>query len=277
MLRETKRLLRRGKIWLNNRVGQNQVIDLSILKKMADYAGLTTEDVVLEIGAGIGNLTTMLAELAGVVIAVERDKKLIKILHERLKKKANVKIIQGDILNIELPPFNKIVSNLPFSISSKIMFKLLGLKFDLAVLMFQKEFAERLVAAPGTKNYGRLTVNAYYRANVEMLDEVPPSAFFPQPKVSSAIVRLNPRQPPFEVKNEQAFLKVVRALFQHRRQKVRKAIMHSFFEIFPEREISKEEIRSFIDGILPKKYLETRVIELTPVNFGEIANLLTSP
>lgn len=277
MLQETKQLLRRSEIWLNNRLGQNQVVDPIILKKMVDYAELTAKDVVLEIGAGVGNLTIMLADLAGVVVAIEKDKKLTKILRERLKDRTNVKIIQGNVLNIELPKFNKIVSNLPFSISSKIIFKLLGLNFDLAVLMFQKEFAERLVAAPGTENYGRLTVNTYYRANVEMLDEVPPSAFFPQPKVSSAIVKLIPRLPPFEVRDEQVFSRVVRALFQHRRQRVRNALLHSFSEIFPERKITKGEIRSFLEGILPKKYLETRVMELTPENFGEISNLLISP
>ncbi|MBC7218673.1 MAG: ribosomal RNA small subunit methyltransferase A [Hadesarchaea archaeon] len=277
MLQETKQLLRRSEIWLNNRLGQNQVVDPIILKKMVDYAELTAKDVVLEIGAGVGNLTIMLADLAGVVVAIEKDKKLTKILRERLKDRTNVKIIQGNVLNIELPKFNKIVSNLPFSISSKIIFKLLGLNFDLAVLMFQKEFAERLVAAPGTENYGRLTVNTYYRANVEMLDEVPPSAFFPQPKVSSAIVKLIPRLPPFEVRDERVFSRVVRALFQHRRQRVRNALLHSFSEIFPERKITKGEIRSFLEGILPKKYLETRVMELTPENFGEISNLLISP
>lgn len=277
MLQETKQLLRRSEIWLNNRLGQNQVVDPIILKKMVDYAELTAKDVVLEIGAGVGNLTIMLADLAGVVVAIEKDKKLTKILRERLKDRTNVKIIQGNVLNIELPKFNKIVSNLPFSISSKIIFKLLGLNFDLAVLMFQKEFAERLVAAPGTENYGRLTVNTYYRANVEMLDEVPPSAFFPQPKVSSAIVKLIPRLPPFEVRDERVFSRVVRALFQHRRQRVRNAFLHSFSEIFPERKITKGEIRSFLEGILPKKYLETRVMELTPENFGEISNLLISP
>ncbi|MEM3452534.1 MAG: 16S rRNA (adenine(1518)-N(6)/adenine(1519)-N(6))-dimethyltransferase RsmA [Candidatus Hadarchaeum sp.] len=277
MLTETKRLLCRDGIWLDRRLGQNQVIDASILKKMIDYAEVTKNDKVLEIGAGVGNLTVMLAEAAGTVTAIERDKKLIRILKERLKGRTNVKVLQGDALEMELPEFNKIVSNLPFSISSRITFKLLGLKFDIAVLMFQKEFAERLVASPGSKNYGRLTVNVYYRAKAELLDEVPPSAFFPQPKVSSAIVRLKPRQPPFEIKDEQLFSRVVRALFQHRNQRVRNALLHSFSEIFPKTKMTKNEIKSFIGSTLPGKFLEARVPELTPEDLGEITNLLTSP
>ncbi|MEM4188130.1 MAG: 16S rRNA (adenine(1518)-N(6)/adenine(1519)-N(6))-dimethyltransferase RsmA [Candidatus Hadarchaeum sp.] len=277
MLNETKRILRRDRIWLDGRLGQNQVIDTSILKKMVDYAEVTKNDVVLEIGAGVGNLTVMLAEAAGTVTAIEKDKKLIRILQERLKGRNNVKVLQGDALEMELPEFNKIVSNLPFSISSGITFKLLGLKFEVAVLMFQKEFAERLVAPPGSENYGRLTVNVYYRAKAELLDEVPPSAFFPQPRVSSAIVRLKPRQPPFEIKDEQSFSRVVRALFQHRNQRVRNALLHSFSEVFPEIKMTKNEIKSFIDNTLPSKLLGARVSELTPENFGEITNLLTSP
>lgn len=277
MMNETRRILRDNRIWLERRLGQNQVVDASVLKKMIDYAGVTKNDLVLEIGAGVGNLTVMLADVAGTVISIEKDKKLIRVLQERLKGRENVRILQGNVLRMELPEFNKIVSNLPFSISSSIIFKLLGLKFEVAVLMFQKEFAERLVAPPGSDNYGRLTVNVYYRARAELLDEVPPSSFYPQPKVSSAIVRLRPRQPPFKVKDEQLFSKVVRALFQHRNQRVRNALLHSFSEVFPEKSMTKGEIKSFIDSSLPRRFLETRVLELTPEDFGEITNLLTSP
>jgi len=165
---------------------------------------------------------------------------------------------------------------LPYSISSDVMFRLLRFKFDVAVLMFQKEFAERMVARPGSEDYGRLTVNTYYRAEVEMLDQVPPTAFFPQPKVNSAIVRLKPRAPPFEIKDERVFSNVVRALFQHRRQRVRNALMRSFSEIFAD-VMPKNERRSLADERLPKKLSEARVMDLAPENFGEISNLLTSP
>ncbi|KUO39674.1 MAG: hypothetical protein APZ16_03265 [Candidatus Hadarchaeum yellowstonense] len=277
MLKETREILKEHEAWLSRRMGQNQVIDPSFLKKMIDYANVTERDVVLEIGAGVGNLTLMLAGRARTVIAVEKDEKLVEILRKRLKGRTNVRLLQGDFLDMDLPEFNKIVSNLPYSISSEIMFRLLEFNFDLAVLMFQKEFAERLVAKPGSENYGRLTVNTYYRAEVELLEEVPPTAFFPQPKVSSAIVRLKPRKPPFTVKEEKVFSDVVRALFQHRRQLVRNALLHSFSEIFPGKKMDKSEIRSFLNESLPRKLLETRVVDLTPENFGEIANLITSP
>jgi len=180
-------------------------------------------------------------------------------------------------LRVEFPKFNKIVSNLPYSISSDIMFRLLEFKFDLAVLMFQKEFAKRLVAISGSEDYGRLTVNTYYCAEVELLDEVPPTAFFPQPKINSAIVRLRPRDPPFEVMDKQVFSNVVRALFQHRRQRVRNALMRSFSEVFPDTRIPKNKRRSLADEKLPKNLSEARVMDLTPEMFGEISNLLTSP
>jgi len=258
-------------------MNQQQVIDPVFLEKMVDYASLTNEDDVLEIGAGIGNLTMLLAKRAKTVIAVERDSRLTKVLRERLRELTNVKLLHGDALRVEFPRFNKIVSNLPYSISSNVLFKLFRFKFDLAILMFQKEFATRLVAKPGTEDYGRLTVNVYYRAETELLDEVPPTAFFPQPKVSSVIVRLKPRGPPFEVKDEQLFSNVVRALFQHRRQRVRNALMHSFSEIFPKKMTTKNERRLLADEVLPKKLLEARVMDLVPENFGEIANLLTFP
>jgi len=277
MFDETQQILREHGIRPDRRIGQQQVIDPMFLERMADYAELSDKDAVLEIGAGIGNLTMLLARRAGSVIAVERDAKLIKALRERLKGLTNVTFLHGDALHMDFPKFNKIVSNLPYSISSNVMFKLLDFKFNLAVLMFQKEFAERLVASPGSEDYGRLTVNTYYRAEVELLDEVPPAAFFPQPRVNSAIVRLKPRGPPFEVKDGQVFSNVVRALFQHRRQRVRNALMRSFSEVFPGKNLSKNERRSLSDERLPKKLSESRVMDIAPENFGEIANLLTSP
>jgi 16S rRNA (adenine1518-N6/adenine1519-N6)-dimethyltransferase len=277
MFSETLAMLREYGIRLSRRAGQQQVVDASILERMTDYAELSRDDVVLEIGAGVGNLTLLLARRAGKVIAVERDKRLIKVLKKRLKGLPNVELLCGDALHIQLPEFKKVVANLPYSISSDITFKLLKQKFELAVLMYQREFAKRLVAEPGSDDYSRLTVNVHYRAFVELMDEVPPDAFFPQPKVTSAIVKLRPREPPFEVKNEQIFFNVVRALFQHRRQRVRNALYRSFDEVFPKKRLSKVERRKLIDKKLPKELAETRVMDLPPEKFGVIANLLTFP
>ncbi len=277
MMGQTLALLRRHGIRLSKRAGQHQVIDPTVLEQMVDYAELSRDDVVLEVGAGIGNLTLLLAARAGKVIAVERDRRLMRVLGERLRVHSNVKLLCGDALQIELPKFNKVVANLPYGISSDITFRLLKRKFELAILMYQREFAERLVAKPGSDDYGRLTVNAYYRASLELLREVPPEAFFPQPKVTSAIVRLKPREPPFDVADESMFFNVVRALFQHRRQRVRNALYRSFGEVFPGVKVSKVERRATIDQKLPKALAETPVMDLAPDKFGVIASLLTSP
>ncbi|MDI6883909.1 MAG: 16S rRNA (adenine(1518)-N(6)/adenine(1519)-N(6))-dimethyltransferase RsmA [Hadesarchaea archaeon] len=277
MFEETLRFLRKQGIRLSRRAGQHQVIDPIVLERMVDYAELSRGDVVLEIGAGIGNLTLLLASRAGRVVAVERDGRLVKVLEERLRSHSNVELLCGDALRIELPKFNKVVANLPYGISSDITFRLLEHGFELAVLMYQREFAERLAAKPGSDEYGRLTLSTHYRASVELLDEVPSTAFFPQPKVTSAMVRLRPREPPFKVKDEQVFFRVIRALFQHQRQRVRNALYRSFGEVFPGVKISKEDRRATIDQRLPKELAEARVMDLVPEKFGEIANLLTSP
>jgi len=243
---------------------------------MVGYAELSRDDVVFEIGAGVGNLTLLLATRSGKVIAVERDRKLIKVLGERLRGHSNIELLCGNVLHIELPKFNKVVANLPYGISSDITFKLLDHGFESAVLMYQREFAERLVAKSGSDDYSRLTVNAYYRASVEFLGGVLPKAFFPQPKVTSAIVRLRPREPPFKVENGKVFFNVVRALFQHRRQRVRNALYHSFGEIFPGKRLPKAERRAFIDRKLPKGLAEARVMDLPPEKFGEIADCFVS-
>jgi 16S rRNA (adenine1518-N6/adenine1519-N6)-dimethyltransferase len=277
MLNQILATLRRYGIRPSKRAGQHHVVDPIVLEKMVDHAHLSREDVVLEIGAGIGNLTRLLAQRAGKIISIERDRRFVKILREQLRGLSNVQIVHGDALRIELPKFDKVVANLPYGISSDITFRLLEQKFELAVLMYQQEFAERMVAKPGSDDYSRLTVNTYYRARVELLGEVPPEAFVPQPKVTSAIVKLRPREPPFKVKDEQVFLNVVRALFQHRRQRVRNALCHSFDEVFPKRHLSKSERRVFIDKKLPHEIAEARVMDLEPEKFGAIADRLTNP
>jgi len=277
MLTQTLALLRDHGVRLRKRSGQHQVIDRALLERMIEHAELSEDDVVLEIGAGIGNLTLLLARRGVKVIAIEKDKRLMAVMRKRLKNQKNVKLMCGDVLRIQLPEFNKVVANLPYGISSEITFRLLEHGFELAVLMYQKEFAQRLVASPGSEHYGRLTVNVHYRASVEVLEEVPPSAFFPEPKVTSSIVKMKPRDPPFDVLDERMFFSVVRGLFQHRRQRVRNALYRSFGGIFPKTTMSKTERRAFIDGKLPRELAEARVVDLEPEKFATIANLLISP
>lgn len=245
-----------------------------ILRRIVDYANLSPSDDVLEIGSGIGNLTMFLLDKAGRVTSVEIDERLTRILRKRFGKRNNLEIVQGDILEIELPEFNKVVANLPYSISSPVTFKLLEEKFELGILMYQKEFADRMIAEPGSPNYSRLSVNISYRCNVEILEEIPPRAFIPRPEVRSAVVKVEPREPPFQVKDEEIFLRTVRASFRHRRKKIRNSIFYSFDEIFPNTDFSDSKKRNLIDEALPKELADARAETLSPKEFGKIAELL---
>lgn len=202
------------------KLGQHFLIDRRVLARICDYASLDRNDRVLEIGPGTGNLTRVLSERAGTVFAIEVDPNLAASLEGRFE---NVSVLRGDALRVPLPDYNKIVSNLPYQISSKITFRLLERPFDLAVLMYQREFAERMVAMPGTKEYGRLTLNVALRVEAEILERVPRGAFRPIPQVESAIVRLRPRDERIPV-DERVFDDLTRGLFSMRRKKVKRSL-----------------------------------------------------
>lgn len=202
---------------------QHFLIDEQVLGRIIEYGHLNSSDTVLEIGAGYGNLTEKLARKACKVIAIEVDPELAS----SLKRFENVDLIIGDALEQDYPHFNKVISNLPYSISSPVTFKLLEYEFDMGILMYQHEFAKRMVATPGSKDYGRLSITVQYHANVEILEVVPRLAFRTPPKVDSAIVRLVPRPPPYEVKNVDFFMKFIIAAFSQRRKKLRNAILNN--------------------------------------------------
>lgn len=260
---ETRKILKEYNIRLNKRLGQHYLIDDSKRQKILSYADLKDDDTILEIGPGIGTLTIPLASQAGKVIAIEKDKRIATILKDRLKGYGNVELIIGDALKIDFPYFNKIVSNLPYKISSPITFKLLEYDFDFGILMYQREFAERMIAKPGTKDYSRLSVALYFMADVKILDYIPKSAFLPPPRVDSAIVKLTPKG-----KINGTFERTCRALFQHKRKKARNALIESFHEISSEAD--PQEIVELIDPIL----LEKRVFTLTPEEILKISNEL---
>lgn len=262
--------------WLKRGFGQHILLDQSLMERMVDYAGISGLDTVLEIGTGIGNLTEVISRKAGKVISIENDDRLIRVAKENLKKAKNVVLVRGDALRVKLPEFDKVVSNLPYNISSPITFRLLEHSFKVGVLMYQKEFAERMVASPGTEEYGRLTVTVCYRAEARILEEVPPEVFFPRPKVASVVAMLKPRKPPFKVLEEQMLFSVIQALFQHRRQTVRNSLLHSFGLIFPERSLPKVERRKLIDEMLPEDLKKKQVYRLAPEDFGRIADILST-
>ncbi|MFB0514768.1 MAG: 16S rRNA (adenine(1518)-N(6)/adenine(1519)-N(6))-dimethyltransferase RsmA [Candidatus Bathyarchaeia archaeon] len=265
LLKKTKHLLHTYKTFPKKRLGQNFMIDEGLLRRMISHASVNKNDVVLEIGAGLGFLTRFLSQKCKQVIAVEVDPRLMRILRTELKDLENVNLVDGDILKVSIPSFNKVVSNPPFYISSPILFWILEKKFDCAILTFQKEFAERLVASAGSKDYGRLTVMIYYRADVELLDYVSKDMYYPPPDVNSYIVWLRPRLPPFTVKDKQAFFELVRTLFTQRNKKVRNAITPFLAKLG----IEKEKVIEAADSL---PYHDKRVRELAPEDFGALVN-----
>ncbi len=244
------------------------MINRALLQKMISYASISVEDTVLEVGAGLGFLTQLLSPRCKRVIAVEIDPELIKILRDELRDLQNVNLVEGDVLTASVPRFNKVVSTPPYSISSPLLFWLLERRFDSAVLTFQKEFAERLTAPVGSRDYGRLTVGTYYRAEAEFLDPVPRSMFYPPPDVDSAMVRLKPREePPFFVEDEEAFFELVQTLFTQRNKKVRNAIVP-----FLRGRVRKADMTRLTDSLL---FHDKRVRELAPEDFGALTNEIT--
>lgn len=236
--------------------------DRQTIEKICSYANLTKHDTVLEIGAGTGNLTDKISESSKFVYAIENDPDLVRILKNRFKNSRNIKIIPGNALRIEFPRFNKIVSNLPYNISRRITEKILGYDFWLGILVYQKEFAEKLIALPGTGNYRFITAFARSNADIEILDTVPPSVFSPIPNVESAIVRIKPFLKADKKNFQRKFLcpisdkvansgedysKFLHLLFDQRNKKVSNVINAEIPEVYGNRrpfELSPEELKN---------------------------------
>jgi 16S rRNA (adenine1518-N6/adenine1519-N6)-dimethyltransferase len=265
LLQEAKHLLRLCNLFPKKRLGQNFVVDTTLLEKMISYATVTMDDVILEVGAGLGFLTRRLSKRCKRVIAVEVDPTLVKVLQKQLGKMSNVELVEGDILKVSVSHFDKLVSTPPYSISSSLLFWLLDKEFDCAVLTFQKEFAERLVAPVGSKEYGRLTVTTYYRTKSELLDYVSRDSFFPSPDIDSMVVRLWPRKSPFQIDGKECLLDLVRILFNQRNRKVRKAILPFLYK----RGIHRGKAEALADTL---SFHAKRVRALAPEDFCILAN-----
>ena len=237
----TRAQLRQYNIRLKKHLGQNFLFDKNILARLADAAELTDTDTVLEIGPGSGNFTVQLAQRAGTVIAVEVDQQLEPLLTANLAPFSNIHLVWGDFLQLSWNQLwqiaatssgatrRKVAANLPYHITSPVLVKLLTEmpKPDLAVLLMQMEVAQRLVASPGTKEYGSLSVLTQFYCYPELVLKVPPTVFFPRPKVWSTAVRLRFRsQPAVLVDDEQFFRQVVRASFRHRRKTLVNSLLY---------------------------------------------------
>jgi 16S rRNA (adenine1518-N6/adenine1519-N6)-dimethyltransferase len=244
-------------------------VNSSILDRIIQRAELSPDDTVLDVGAGIGTLTIPLSKEAGKVVAIEQDPPIARILSERLEEKGinNVDVLEGDAVRLELPPFNKVVSNLPYQISSPITFRLLEYDFDFAILMYQLEFAERMVAKPRDSKYSRLSVMISLKAQVERLFTVPKGAFLPPPRVSSAVVKLTPKK---DVYLDGFLLKITRALFQHKRKKAKKALLESSHEWTS---FDKKTVKELISR-LDIQLMDERPFQMEPDSIIVMANEL---
>lgn len=246
---------------------QHFLVDERMLDRIVDAADIQPDEIILEIGAGIGNLTERLMARAKKVIAIERDPALIDVLVNRFGENEKLEIIHADVLEVDFPVFDKVVSNLPYSISSEITFKLFRYGFKLGILMYQLEFAERMVARANSGDYSRLSVNTHYFAEASIIMKVPRGAFSPPPEVLSAVVEVVPRPSPFEVLDEKYFLDFVTAAFGQRRKKMRNSIIGN------KQLLGIPDMKEFINE-LPREMLEKRPENLEPEEFALLANLM---
>jgi len=210
---------------------QHFLVDDRVLNRLPTYLTETDADTshLLEIGGGTGALTDRLLTVGDEVTVVERDRELAQFLREEFAAEIDageLTVIEGDALEVDLPEFTASVSNLPYGVSSQIAFRLFPEKKPL-VLMFQQEFAERMVAEPDTSEYGRLSVSSQHYADIELVESIPKEAFSPPPAVQSAVVRAIPREPDYAVEDEEFFLRFVKALFTQRRKTIRNAIRNT--------------------------------------------------
>ncbi|OGP93237.1 MAG: hypothetical protein A2157_07645 [Deltaproteobacteria bacterium RBG_16_47_11] len=261
-----KRELSEYGLFPKKRLGQHFLVDRNILNKVVRTAEVGKEDVVVEVGPGLGEMTVALARLAKQVIAVEIDPQLVEILKKKLADCPNVEVVKSDILKVDFKHFFKkerhpvkVVANLPYQISTPLLFRFIEAKevFSTFTLMLQREVAERMVASPGGKAYGRLSVLLQMFLDLSVRFFIPPSAFFPRPKVESAVVHMGWKEKPMgEMQNEEWFRKVVKACFGYRRKTLVNALKHSEL-LLPESIASRME-KIQID---PRRRPETLTIE----------------
>ncbi|MFB6095822.1 MAG: 16S ribosomal RNA methyltransferase A [Haloferacaceae archaeon] len=275
-LRDPDALIRRAGIGGDPNQDQHFLVDDRVLDRVPTYLPAEADTShLLEIGAGTGALTDRLLARAEAdhgadarVTVVERDRRLAEFLRGEFADDVaagKLSILEGDALEVELPAFTACVSNLPYGISSEIAFRLLPAERPL-VLMFQKEFADRMAAEPGGDDYGRLSVSAQHYADVEVVETVPPAAFSPPPAVESAVVRTTPQQPDYVVDDEAFFLRFVKALFTQRRKTIRNAIRNTVH-------ISGLDDGDAVVEAAPEELLGKRAGSVTPAEFARLARI----
>ncbi|WP_342047403.1 16S rRNA (adenine(1518)-N(6)/adenine(1519)-N(6))-dimethyltransferase RsmA [Bacillus sp. OTU530] len=277
----TKGILEKYGFSFKKSLGQNFLIDTNVLNRIVDFAEMSSETAAIEIGPGIGALTEQLAKRAKKVIAFEIDQRLLPILGETLEPYDNVKIIHSDVLKANVKQvveeeFEKdqdimVVANLPYYVTTPILFKLLEEQLPIRgiVVMLQKEVADRIAAAPGTKDYGSLSIALQYYTEAETVMIVPRTVFVPQPNVDSAVIRLTKREKPaVMVQDEAFFFEVVRASFAQRRKTLMNNLVNNLQGIPKDKELLEQTLQEA--GIDPKRRGETLTIE----EFGRLSDAL---
>lgn len=269
--RDPDRLLARAGVRGDPRQDQHFLIDDRVLDRIVDYADALAVDLetILEIGPGTGALTDRLLTIAETVVAVERDRSLVTFLEREFATEIaddRLTVLAGDALEIDVPRFDALVANLPYGVSSPIIFRYLPFERPM-VVMVQREFADRLVAEVGTAEYGRLTVTVGHRSQVRILEVVPPTAFQPQPPVDSAIVEVRPTDPAYTVADEAAFLDLVTGIFTQRRKTLRNALRNTTHLT------GIESVDAVIEA-LPDGWADRRPATISPDEFATIAAIV---
>ena len=277
----TTQILKKYQFTIQKKFGQNFLIDGNIIDKIIDAAHITKDDMVIEVGPGIGTMSQYLCERAGKVLVVEIDKKLIPILEGTLSEYSNVTILNQDILKVNLQEIIrdmnqnrpvKIVANLPYYITTPIVMGILegDIPFSSITVMVQKEVADRMQVGPGTKDYGALSLAVQYYAKAEIIAYVPNTCFIPKPNVDSAVIRLTKlEKKPVNINNEKLMFRIIRASFNQRRKTLINSLNNS-----PEINFSKEDI---IEAISQSEFNpNVRGEALTLEQFADLANTLDS-
>ena len=281
ILEETRFIMKKYNIRANKNLGQNFLINEEVVKNIVGCSNIEKEDLVIEIGPGLGTLTKYLLETAGKVICIELDTKMLQILDDRFSLYNNFELINNDVLKVDLKNIIekektegkiknvKIVANLPYYITTPIIMKLLEeeLELESITVMIQKEVADRLIATPGEKNTGAITYSVYYYADSEAIMEVPNSSFIPEPEVTSKVIKLNIRkEPAVKPKDKEKMFKIIKYAFMQKRKTLLNSLTNN--GVFKNKTQGTEILNSL--GIKEN----VRPEELTLEQFEKISNIL---
>lgn len=282
ILEETKMLMKKYHIKANKSLGQNFLINSEVVENIIENSNIEQDDMIIEIGPGLGTLTKYLLEKAEKVLCIELDKRMVNILEDRFSSDNKFEIINEDVLKVDLNKIIKenketgkiknvkIVANLPYYITTPIIMKLLEEKLDIEsiTVMIQKEVADRLIETPGGKNTGAITYTVYYYCESEKVMEVPNSSFIPEPEVTSEVIKMNLRkEPPVNIENTKVMFMLIKSAYMQRRKTLLNSLTNS--KVF----ISKQEGTE----ILKKLNLNENVRpeELTIQDFANIAKIIS--